>query len=239
MINSNSFIKGTLIKRYKRFLADIELENGEVITAHCPNSGSMKSCWEPGWKVLLTQSDNPKRKLKYTWEFVHNGATWICTNTQRANEVANHLLLEHKIPEISGYSEVKREVKYGDGSRIDFLLSATQMAGQETGNRAGLESQLIYVEVKSVTYLGDDGALQFPDAVTTRGQKHLRELMKVVEQGHRGVMLYMLMRGDGEGFHAASDIDPAYAQLLEQAKQSGVEVVITPGGVDFLLDSSE
>jgi sugar fermentation stimulation protein A len=234
MINSELFINGTLIKRYKRFLADIELESGELITAHCPNSGSMKSCWEPGWKVLLTYHDNPKRKLKYTWEYVHNGNAWICVNTQRANEVAYDLLKSHQIPEISGYSEVKREVTYGTGSRIDFLLSAKQKEGQETGRGPGHESQLIYVEVKSVTYLGEDGALQFPDAVTARGQKHLKELMNVVQQGHRGVMLYMIMRGDGDGFHAASHIDPTYAQLLDQAKASGVEIVVHPADLTGL-----
>jgi len=202
-------IFGTLIKRYKRFLADVELEDGSVITVHCPNTGRMTTCAEKGWRVALSDSRNPKRKYRYTWELVHNGTCWICVNTGRANEVAFEAVSEQVIPELSGYAEVLREQKFGN-SRFDLLLRN--------------DNELCYVEVKNVTLLADDGYYAFPDAVTERGRKHLDELMNVVKAGHRAAMLYVISRSDGISFRAAHEIDPAYAAALTEAISAGVEV---------------
>ena len=203
-------IPGTLIKRYKRFLADVKLDNGALITAHCPNSGSMKPCKEPGWKVMLSQSDNPKRKLKYTWEMVHNGVCWIGVNTHLANKLAMEAIQNGVINELQGYDNLKTEVKYGKNSRIDLLLS---------GN-----GKKCYVEVKNVT-LVENGFYKFPDAVTTRGQKHLLELQEMMRRGHRAVMLYVIQRNDGSIFKPAADIDPVYSKYLREAYAAGVEIL--------------
>jgi sugar fermentation stimulation protein A len=200
---------GTLIKRYKRFLADVELEDGTVITAHCPNTGRMTTCAEPGWRVALSDSQNPKRKYRFTWELVHNGQCWICVNTGRANEIAAEAVRNGTIPELSGYAEVLREQQFGN-SRFDLLL--------RTGD------DLCYVEVKNVTLLADDGCYAFPDAVTERGLKHLCGLVDVIKAGHRAAMLYVIPRSDGTAFRAADEIDPQYAKALEAAATAGVEV---------------
>ncbi len=202
-------IFGTLIKRYKRFLADVELENGSIITAHCPNTGRMTTCAEPGWRVALSDSKNPKRKYRYTLELVHNGDCWICVNTGRANEMAFEAVSHGTIPELGGYAEVLREQTFGN-SRFDLML------------RDG--DKRCYVEVKNVTLLADDGCYAFPDAVTERGRKHLLELINVVKSGHRAAMLYVIPRSDGTGFRAAREIDPAYAGALLSAVSAGVEV---------------
>ena len=208
---SSSLIPGTCIRRYKRFLVDVELEDGSIITAHCPNSGRMTSCLEPGWRVLLTHTDNPKRKLKYTLELSHNGHTWICANTHRANQVAKEALENQKIKELSSYKTVQPEVKV-ENSRIDFLLQSE-----------GLPD--CYVEVKSVTLLHPDGHLCFPDAVTTRGQKHLQDLITLQEKGFRTALLFLIMREDGSHFSAAEHIDPVYSKLLKQAQSHQVEIL--------------
>jgi sugar fermentation stimulation protein A len=202
-------IFGTLIKRYKRFLADVELDDGTVITAHCPNTGRMTTCAEPGWRVALSVSDNPKRKYRHTWELVHNGQCWICVNTGRANQMAFEAVSKDWIPELAGYAEVLREQTFGN-SRFDLLL------------RRG--HNLCYVEVKNVTLLADDGCYAFPDAVTERGRKHLKELVEVVKAGHRAAMLYVIARSDGITFRAAHEIDPGYFQALGNAIAAGVEV---------------
>ncbi|MEN8255643.1 MAG: DNA/RNA nuclease SfsA [Verrucomicrobiota bacterium] len=199
---------GTLLKRYKRFLADVELEDGSVITAHCPNTGRMTTCAEPGWKVALSDSQNPKRKYRFTWELVHNGDCWICVNTGRANQMAFEAVSQNMIPELSGYAEVLREQRFGS-SRFDLLL--------RTGDN------LCYVEVKNVTLLADDGCYAFPDAVTERGRKHLDELVDAVKAGHRAAMLYVIPRSDGTTFRPAHEIDPAYAEALDSAMAAGVE----------------
>ena len=208
-MNLPPLIYGTLIKRYKRFLADVELEDGSVITVHCPNTGRMTTCAEPGWRVALSDSQNPKRKYRYTWELVYNGACWICVNTGRANEIAAEAVSRGIIPELSGYAEVIREQKFGN-SRFDLLL------------RTGEE--LCYVEVKSVTLLADDGCYAFPDAVTERGLKHLNELIEVVKAGHRAAMLFVIPRSDGTAFRAAREVDPKYADALVSAQAAGVDV---------------
>lgn len=202
-------IFGTLIKRYKRFLADVELENGTVITAHCPNTGRMTTCAEPGWRVALSDSQNPKRKHRYTWELVHNGNCWICVNTGRANEMAFEAVSNGSIPELAGYREVLREQKFGN-SRFDLLLCDGE--------------KRCYVEIKNVTLLTGDGCYAFPDAVTERGRKHLLELIEVIKAGQRAAMLYVIPRSDGAAFRAAREIDPAYAEALEAALEAGVEI---------------
>lgn len=202
---------GTLLKRYKRFLADVELDDGSVITVHCPNTGRMTTCAEPGWRVALSDSDNPKRKYRYTWELVHNGTCWICVNTGRANAVAAEALSANLIPELAGFDEVLREQTFGD-SRLDLLLKT--------------DAALCYVEVKSVTLLADDQCYTFPDAVSERGSKHLNTLMEAVHAGHRAAMLYVVLRSDGHGFRPAHEIDPAYAAAFSAAAESGVEIYV-------------
>lgn len=209
-------LHGTLLRRYKRFLADVELADGTVLTAHCPNTGRMTTCAEPGWRVALSDSQNPKRKHRYTWELVHNGVCWICVNTGRANEIAFEAISTGMIPEFAGYAEVLREQPFGT-SRFDLLL--------KTGN------DLCYVEVKSVTLVADDGCHAFPDTVTERGRKHLNELAEVVKAGHRAAMLFVVPRSDGTAFRAAREIDPQYAEALEEARAAGVGIHVWRAGV--------
>lgn len=200
-----------LLKRYKRFLADVQLAE-ELITAHVPNTGSMQSCWEPNWKCAVSLSPNPNRKLPYTLELVHNGATWIGVNTANANKLVKLWLTRNEIPELAGYEVIQPEKKIGE-SRVDFYLE---------GHRT---HPPCYVEVKNVT-LKLDGVAQFPDAVSTRGQKHLRELMDLKQKGFRAAMLYVVQREDVTSFSPASSIDPEYARLLLEAQAAGVEILI-------------
>ena len=211
MIFKTPLIPGKLIKRYKRFLADIELDSGEFVIAHCPNSGSMKSCTNPGWKVMLSQSDNPKRKYKYTWEMVHNEKCWIGINTIVPNIITEEAIKNATISELDGYTEIRREVKYGEKSRIDIYLKNNREA--------------CYVEVKNVTLVEDDNNYYFPDSVTSRGLKHLYELMGMKRQGHRAVMLFIIQRSDGNLFKPAAHIDHKYADGLKLAYKNGVEII--------------
>lgn len=197
-------------KRYKRFLADIHLDN-ELIVAHVPNTGSMQSCWEKGQKVLISHNDDPKRKLKYTLEMTHNGKSWINVNTSTTNHLVKEALENDVIKELVGYKTIQPEKKILD-SRIDFFLE-----GHDSLPDA-------YVEVKNVTLKLDEVA-QFPDAVSTRGQKHLKDLVKIKEQGLRAVMLYVVNREDVSVFKSAESIDPVYSALLKEAHQKGVEVL--------------
>lgn len=199
---------GKLIQRYKRFLADVELTDGSVVTAHCPNSGSMKGCNAPGSPVFLSRSDKPGRKLAYTWELVQADGFWAGINTGLPNRLVREAIENGTIAELQGYTSIRPEVKYGTNSRIDLLL-------ERNGERC-------YVEVKNVTLVEGEMAL-FPDAVTVRGQKHLRELMKVVRQGDRGVIFFVVQRGDGQAVAPADDIDPEYGRLLRLSVQNGVE----------------
>ncbi|HCX73082.1 MAG TPA: DNA/RNA nuclease SfsA [Candidatus Cloacimonas sp.] len=207
---SQTLVKGYFIKRYKRFLTDIKLENGKVVTAHCPNSGSMRSCLGTYWPTRLSTSDNPQRKLKYTLEMLYNGKTWIGVNTYLANQIVAEAISKAEIKELIGYTNLTREVKYGQNSRIDILLEN--------------EEEKCYVEVKNVT-LVEAGNYLFPDAPTQRGQKHLHELMQMKKQGHRAVMFYLIQRQDGKIFAPASHIDPEYSKLLKQAYKQGVEIL--------------
>ncbi|MEP0354248.1 DNA/RNA nuclease SfsA [Paraglaciecola sp.] len=206
-------IKGKLLKRYKRFLADVELESGELVTAHCPNTGSMTGCSEPGWEVWLSPSTNPKRKLAYTWEVVlTNQQHWIGINTHRANALAKEAIQSDLIKELSGYEKIKAEVKYGfENSRIDFLLSSPNKPD-------------CFVEVKSVTLLENEVGF-FPDAKTARGLKHLRELQHIIKQGKRAVLLFCVQHTGIENVQVAEHIDPAYAKELKLAIKNGVEVL--------------
>ncbi|GLP95627.1 DNA/RNA nuclease SfsA [Paraferrimonas sedimenticola] len=209
-----SLIKGTLIKRYKRFLADVQLDNGDTITAHCPNTGSMKNCLFEGHPVWLSVSDNPKRKYAHTWEWAQDDCGHrFSVNTARANALVVEAIEAGVIKELSGYSRIQTEVKYGqENSRIDIKLSSD--------NRGDC-----FVEVKSVTLHLGDGLGAFPDAVSTRGQKHLRELMHMVENGQRAVLVFAVVHTGIEQVCAAFHIDPAYSELLNQALKCGVEVL--------------
>jgi len=203
-------IAGTLIKRYKRFLADVSLEDGSVITIHCPNSGSMLGCAIPGSRVFLSRSTNPGRKYPHTWELVESDGFWAGINTGLPNRLVAEAIENGTLRELHGYATIRTEVPYGEHSRIDILLEGT--AGR------------CFVEVKNVTLVEGRRAL-FPDAVTIRGQKHLNELMRVVREGDRGVLIFTIQRGDGESVSPADAIDPEYGRLLRLAVLHGVEAL--------------
>jgi sugar fermentation stimulation protein A len=203
-------VHGILIKRYKRFLADIKLDDGSEVVAHCTNSGSMKSCLENGAEVYLTQVTDPKRRTKFTWEMIKINGDWVGINTGNPNKLAFEAISAGIIPELSGYTNVMREVVFGD-SRFDIF--------------AENETEKCFVEVKNVTLKEGNYAL-FPDAVTTRGQKHLKTLMEVKTRGMRAVMLYIVQRTDVEIFAPAKEIDPEYAKALKLAVVAGVEVIV-------------
>lgn len=200
---------GRLLRRYKRFFADVELDDGSLITAHTPNTGSMQQCAVAGYEVLLSLSDNPKRKLPYTLELIRVNRYWVDTNTQRANRVVEEGLRGNVVPGLSGF-DVYPEFRFG-GSRLDFMLESA-------------ESKVL-LEVKNVTLLDPAGRASFPDAVTTRGQKHLRELVTATAQGWRSVIFFLVQRGEAQSFAPADQIDPEYGQLLRQAIGCGVEAI--------------
>jgi sugar fermentation stimulation protein A len=204
-------IKGTLVKRYKRFLSDIVLESGEEITAHCANSGTMLSVNDPGSEVWVSPARNPDRKLKYTWELIRVGKSLVGINTALPNKIVQEAIENGTVPDLQGYANLRREVKYGKNSRIDILLEDDA-------------KPLCYVEIKNVTMRRGEVA-EFPDAVTARGTKHLGELADQVKAGHRAVMFYLIQREDCESFTLADDIDPAYAEALADARKAGVEVL--------------
>lgn len=210
--------RGTLLRRYKRFLADVELDDGSVITAHCANSGSMKGVVRDGQQVLLSHHDDGKRKLVYSWELARVGRTWVGVNTARPNHLVAEAIGKGRIAELAGYGSLRKEVKYGVNSRIDILL--------EDDTRPPC-----YVEVKNTT-LAVDRTAMFPDSVTTRGQKHLRELTAEVERGNRAVMVFWVFRGDCEAFAPADEIDPDYGALLREALAAGVEALAYAAKVD-------
>lgn len=218
---TTQLIKGVLIRRHSRFLADIELESGEFITAHTSNTGSMLGCKEPGSTVWLSQSDNSKRKYPYTWEIIevrsNRGTVPVGINTMRSNALVKEAIIKGKIPALQGYKQIRSEVKYGmENSRIDLLLENPE---QDSGKISPC-----YVEVKNVT-LVEDNIAYFPDAVSSRGTKHLRELAEVVRQGGRAVIFYCVQRADAEEFRAADKIDPEYGRQLRESMKIGVEPI--------------
>ncbi|KUJ76517.1 sugar fermentation stimulation protein [Ruegeria marisrubri] len=217
-------VPARLIRRYKRFLADCVLEDGREVTAHCANPGSMMGLAEPGMKIWLEPNDDPKKKLKFGWRLVeHENGHFTGVDTSVPNRALRAALEAGEVPELAAYGTVRPEVKYGESSRIDFLLS-----------EPGLPDA--YVEVKSVTLSRQPGLAEFPDSVTARGTKHLGELAEMVAQGHRAIMLYLVQRTDCARFALAADIDPAYAAQFDAAAAKGVERLvymtqITPEGI--------
>lgn len=212
------------MRRYKRFLADVRLADGTVTTAHCPNSGSLLGCREEGLEVHLLDSCNDARRCRYTWVLVRVGRTLVAVDTGIANRVVHEAVTAGEIPELTGYARARREVPYGRRSRVDLLLEG----------RAG-DTRPCYVEVKSTT-LADGRVAMFPDAVTERGLKHLRELQRMVRRGARAVNLFFLNRGDTRTFRPADAIDREYGRELRRAARNGVELLavqarITPRGV--------
>ncbi|SDI64228.1 sugar fermentation stimulation protein A [Ferrimonas sediminum] len=217
----------TLIKRYKRFLADVTLDNGDVMTLHCANTGAMTGCAEPGDTVWYSTSNNPKRKYPCSWELTQTrDGHFIGINTATANTLAAEAIEQGVLDALGGYDRIQREVRYGEeNSRIDLLLS-------------GNHNPLCYVEVKSCTLLQQQQGY-FPDAVTTRGQKHLRELMQMVDQGHRAVLLFLVQHSGIDSVSPADHIDPAYATLCREAMDKGVEFLavgteISPQGITVM-----
>lgn len=209
-------IEGKILKRYKRFLADVELGDGEIITAHTANTGSLTTCWEPGWKVALSFHDNPKRKLKYSLELTFNGETWIGINTSLPNKLALEGILDGTITELSGYDHHIPEQKV-DRSRFDWLL----LKGDKE-----VPKERCWVEVKNVTLKEKDDYISFPDAKSERGRKHLEDLIQRKKAGDRACMLYVVQREDVHTFMPAWEIDPEYADTLVQASQAGVEILV-------------
>ena len=210
---------GTLVKRYKRFLADVRLNNGDLVTAHCANSGTMKECSEPGRPVYLSFHDNPKRKLKYTWEMIKMPTSLVGVNTMVPNRLVKKSIENGLVEQLKGYENVKAEVKVSDRSRLDLLLT-------------NKDKKKCFVEVKNCT-LVKDGLASFPDAVTTRGRKHLIELQKLVKQGNRSIIFFLVQRMDAKAFSSADNIDPTYGKELRKAKNSGVEIIVYDVIIDF------
>ncbi|MGM0570729.1 DNA/RNA nuclease SfsA [Marinobacter sp.] len=209
-----NLIEGRLVKRYKRFLADVRLANGEIVTAHCPNTGSMLGCQPDDARVWLSPASNPKRKLRYTWELVETEpGVLACVNTGRPNIQAREAIEDGRIAALADYPVVRPEVRYGsENSRIDLHLSGDPVRPDA------------WVEVKNVT-LSENGIACFPDAVTLRGQKHLRELMAMVKAGDRAVLLFCVNHTGAREVRPADHIDPAYGELLRSAVEAGVEVM--------------
>ena len=216
MKNTPEFFPATFIKRYKRFFADVRDQQGNIITLHCPNTGSMRNCQVEGSPCWYSLSDNPKRKLPGTLEIVTTSHGQLAgVNTSRPNHLAREAIEAGLVPQLCGYEQLRTEVRYGEEkSRIDLLL------GDEDSAQG-----LCYVEVKNVTLDMGDGLAMFPDAVTSRGAKHLRELMAMVAAGHRAVLFFCVQLSHVERVEVAAEIDPAYAQTMAQAKAAGVEVI--------------
>lgn len=203
-------IRGTLVQRYKRFFADVRLPNGEVVTAHCTNTGSMLGCAEPGSTVYLSLSPNPTRKLAYTWEMIRISRTWIGINTLRPNRLIAEAIQAGAFAELRGYDTIQREVKVSKRSRLDLCLHGQQ--GR------------CYVEIKNVT-LALAGAACFPDAISDRATRHLRELIRLKRKGNRAALVFVVQRGDCSFFRPADEIDPEYGRWLRRAARAGVEIL--------------
>ena len=218
MIEWPKLIKGTLIKRYKRFLTDVRLGNGHTVTALCPNTGSMKSCSDPGRTVYLSRHNRPDRKLKYTWELIEMPTSLVGVNTGIPNKLVKKTIENRLIKVLHDFDEIRSEVKYGENSRIDILLTK--------------DNKKTFIEVKNCTLM-EDGICYFPDAVTSRGLKHLRELQREVQSGNRAVMFYLIQRMDVTLFKPASHIDLAYSEELKNAYNNGVEILAYDVNIDL------
>jgi sugar fermentation stimulation protein A len=215
-------LRGTLILRYQRFLADVQLDDGRRVTAHCPNTGSMRGCCEPGRTVYLSHHNDPRRKLPFSWVLIEMPTSLVGVNTLVPNRLVQKAVERKQIRELAGYDEVRREVRVGHNSRIDLMLTAAD------GRRC-------FVEIKNCT-LVENGIALFPDAVTSRGLKHVEELRKLVETGSRCVLFFCIQRMDARVFRPAAHIDPAYSEALRRAAGCGVEtlaydVMIDLGGI--------
>lgn len=224
MIFHQPLIPGTLVKRYKRFLVDIELHDKSILTAYCPNTGSMRGCSTPGSRVLLSTSDNSQRKYPHTLEIIEEGKTWVGVNTGLTNGLVVEAIRDGKISELKDFTTVKQEVTTSKGTRLDILLSGGDVK--------------TYIEVKNCS-LVENRVAMFPDAVTSRGTKHLEELMKLAKSGQRAVIFYLVQRMDAERFCPAAHIDPLYAQTLMKAVKSGVEILVyqaevTPESIEIV-----
>jgi len=231
-------VSGRLIRRYKRFLADVELDDGRTVTAHCTNTGSLRGCLRESAKVLLEPADSPHRKLKWTWKMVRVGRSWVGVDTGMAVPLVEEAIERGALPELAGHDRSIREVPYGlEGrSRVDILLSSGGEPEPKPRGRRRFYTgdDRVYVEVKSTTLvLGEEGQRvgAFPDAVTERGLKHLHELMHVKKSGHRAAMVYCAQRSDVEAFTVADEIDPEYGRALRKAVRAGVEVYALAGRV--------
>lgn len=209
-------IRGRLERRYKRFLADVTLDDGKVITTTCPNTGSMLGLAQPGATVWLSESDSPTRKYPHTWEMVEAdlgaGPVLVGVNTNHPNRLVAEAIAAAAIPELAGFARLRREVKYGVSSRIDILLEDDACGAA-------------YVEIKNVHLSRELGLAEFPDCVTERGAKHLDELAAMVAEGHRAVMVFLIQRADATRFSLARDLDPGYAKAFERARKAGVEAL--------------
>jgi len=209
-------LRGTLIQRYKRFLADVRLDDGRLITGTCPNTGSMMGLTAPGSVVWLSESDSPTRKYRFTWELVQadlgQGPTLVGINTGHPNKLVAEAIAARRVKALAGYPVLRREVKYGRNSRIDLLLDCAKKG-------------LCYVEIKNVHMSRRHGLAEFPDSVTERGAKHLAEMSDMVQAGHRAVMVYLIQRGDAKRLSLARDVDPGYGQAFDAAMAAGVEAI--------------
>jgi sugar fermentation stimulation protein A len=209
-------LRGTLIQRYKRFLADVRLDDGSLVTATCPNTGSMMGLAVPGAAVWLSESDSPTRKYRHTWELVEadlgKGPTLVGINTGHPNKLVAEAIEAKRVKALLGYEGLRREVKYGKNSRIDLLLECAKKG-------------LCYVEIKNVHLSRRHGLAEFPDSVTERGVKHLAEMSDMVRAGHRAVMVYLIQRGDAKRLAFARDVDPGYGEAFDRAMAAGVEAI--------------
>ena len=219
---SNKLIKAKFVKRYKRFFSDHILENGQLVTAHCPNTGAMTGVAKEGITSWLSQSNDPKRKLKWTWELTQENNTIVGVNTHNPNKIIQEAINNNEIKELLNYKTLKREVKYGVNSKIDIFL--------QDDNKADC-----YVEIKNVHLSRKKSLAEFPDGITSRGTKHLKELANVAQAGGRAVMLYLIQRNDCNSFKIAEDIDVEYGKAFIEAINAGVEVIC----IDTILSTTE
>ena len=227
-------VRGRLVQRYKRFLADVVLDDRTAITAHCPNPGAMLGLNAPGLAVWLSRSPDPKRKLAHTLELVEADGGLVGVNTMHPNRLVAEALANDAIPELAGYASIRREVNYGQASRIDFLLEHPARARcwlEVKNDQSYLRRELkpdhrLWLEVKNVHLTRTKGLAEFPDCVAARSSKHLRELEAMIAEGDRSVVLFVVQRTDCEAFSACRELDPAFARQLDQAADAGVEVLI-------------